>query len=387
MSRSFPLPMLLSHALVAFTIEFDNEAERRLPHTTTRHGVKNAAGARHAPWLVSMAMYLNCMQFLNEDEQGISVRDLVKRARATTNFPGMHRWGYISIRPPAASGAKVPKAAWIVRSTARGREAQQIWLLLLSEIEGRWRKRFGEDEIGQLRKSLAAIERKIELDLPDCLPILGHGLSPKVRSYRPRSPKSSDDADLPLAVLLSRVLLALALDFENESELSIAMSANVVRVLDTKGVRLRDLPRLSGVSKEAIAMGLGFLTKNGYAVVESEMPGSRGRTKIAFLTPKGLKAQKAYDPLLDAIEKRWHARFGEEAIKDLRSSLEPLISESGTGESTIDEPTTGEAVLQQTPLSRGLEPYPNGWRASAPKPETLPYYPMVLHRGGFPDGS
>jgi hypothetical protein len=27
------------------------------------------------------------------------------------------------------------------------------------------------------------------------------------------------------------------------------------------------------------------------------------------------------------------------------------------------------------------------WRASVPNPETLPHYPMVLHRGGYPDGS
>lgn len=28
-----------------------------------------------------------------------------------------------------------------------------------------------------------------------------------------------------------------------------------------------------------------------------------------------------------------------------------------------------------------------GWRASVRKPDTLPRYPIVLHRGGFPDGS
>ncbi len=32
-------------------------------------------------------------------------------------------------------------------------------------------------------------------------------------------------------------------------------------------------------------------------------------------------------------------------------------------------------------------PYPDGWRAKVPKPATLPHFPMVLHRGGFPDGS
>jgi hypothetical protein len=35
---AFRLPTLLSHALVAFTNEFDNEAEHRMPHRTTSHG-------------------------------------------------------------------------------------------------------------------------------------------------------------------------------------------------------------------------------------------------------------------------------------------------------------------------------------------------------------
>jgi len=36
---------------------------------------------------------------------------------------------------------------------------------------------------------------------------------------------------------------------------------------------------------------------------------------------------------------------------------------------------------------RGLEPYPDGWRAEVRRPEALPHYPMVLHRVGYPDGS
>jgi hypothetical protein len=38
MPDRFPLATLLSFAVVAFTIEFDNEAEHRLPHRTTSHG-------------------------------------------------------------------------------------------------------------------------------------------------------------------------------------------------------------------------------------------------------------------------------------------------------------------------------------------------------------
>ena len=49
-------------------------------------------------------------------------------------------------------------------------------------------------------------------------------------------------------------------------------------------------------------------------------------------------------------------------------------------------------------IAGGLVPYPGGWRAHPPDlsqteallanpAAALPYYPMVSHRGGFPDGS
>jgi hypothetical protein len=65
MDGPLPLPTLVSHALVAFTIEFDNEAERRLPHRTIDYGP--AGVGLHAPWLVSMAMWFNCMRWLEKD--------------------------------------------------------------------------------------------------------------------------------------------------------------------------------------------------------------------------------------------------------------------------------------------------------------------------------
>jgi len=51
----------------------------------------------------------------------------------------------------------------------------------------------------------------------------------------------------------------------------------------------------------------------------------------------------------------------------LRASLEPLAA--------------------RQPLSGGLEPYPDNWRALVRRPDVLPHFPVVLHRGGYPDGS
>ena len=43
---ALPLPALLSRALVAFTIEFDNEFERRMPHRTSRGPASAAVSHR-----------------------------------------------------------------------------------------------------------------------------------------------------------------------------------------------------------------------------------------------------------------------------------------------------------------------------------------------------
>ena len=112
-SRSEPsLSTLLSQALVAFTIELDNEFEHRMPHWTTcsasapEAAIRSKRGRepRQGPWLVSLAMYLNCMRWLGED--GVSVAELERVARTATNLDGMRRWRYVTIDPAPAPGAR-----------------------------------------------------------------------------------------------------------------------------------------------------------------------------------------------------------------------------------------------------------------------------------------
>jgi DNA-binding MarR family transcriptional regulator len=259
----------------------------------------------------------------------------------------------------------------VIRATPAGRKAREIWRPLLGVIESRWQERFGKAAIGELRESLWALARQMDVELPDGLPILGPGLFSRVPEPKRRRPDVGEEgfSQLPLSTLLSKVLLAFALEFERNSDLSLAISANVLRVLNESGVRVRDLPILTGVSKEAISMAMGILQKSGDAVVEPDPAGSRG--KVARLTAKGREAQDAYRQRLAILEERCQERFGKDIIQSLWKSLERL---------------TGEPDAE-SPLFRGLEPYPDGWRASVRKPQTLPHYPMVLHRGGYPDGS
>jgi hypothetical protein len=117
-------------------------------------------------------------------------------------------------------------------------------------------------------------------------------------------------------------------------------------------------------------MAMGILHKRRDAVIEPDQ--SASRSKVACLTRKGRESQEAYRRLLGLLEERWHARFGKDAICSLRMSMERLA---------------GEPTAQRSPLFRGLEPYPDRWRALVPRANTLPNDPMVLHRGGFPGGS
>ena len=104
--------------------------------------------------------------------------------------------------------------------------------------------------------------------LPEYLPIVG-GANWTARRRRRRRERASRVA-APLSALLSRALLAYTLEFERESELALPLSANVVRVLDERGMNARDVALRGGISKEAVAMATTFLAKHGYVARRGE---------------------------------------------------------------------------------------------------------------------
>ena len=364
MAGRFELSALLSQALVAFTIELDNEFEHLMRHGTTGHGA--TAGVDGPPWLVSMVMWCNCMRLLRSE--GITVAELEHLARTRTNLAGMQRWGYLVVESVRSSaGARTLPADMIVRPTAAGRKAQSVWGPLPRLVEDRWRMRFGEDTVERLRRALWAVVGKIETALPNCMPILRHGWSTTVDARNGAAPRNA--SDLRLSALLARSLLAFAVPFERRADLSLAMSANVVRVLSPEFVRVREVPRMAGVATDSIRVALGYLDKRGCVEFKTDVTAGRGH--LVRLNDKGLKAQRTYHCLVSGIESRWRERFGAEAVDELRETLEPLATPAAGG----------------PPLFAGIEPYPEGWRAAGHKRQHLPHFPVVLHRGGFPDGA
>ncbi len=329
-----PLSTLLSQVLVAYTIEFDNEFESRMPHRTSRGP---ASGARAGPWLVSMAMWSNLMRHLPPD--GAPLRD-VQDLVAMTNLGGMTRWGYVTVAPDPADGrARPPRRDLLVRPTPAGRQAQRVWRPLAGEIEQRWRERFGV-AVDRLRASLSA---STSSGLPQYLPVVNYA-----NGMRTVVAPTKRDAEPDLAALLSQVLLTCTLDFERESVVSLPIAANVVRLLDDSGVPVRDLVARSGVSREAVGASVGFLERRGHVVRPDRQ---------VLLTPEGRQARDHDRDLFGRLERQWRS-----GTDDLRAALRSLVGAP-------------------------VPPYPDGWRAALGKPATLPHHPMVLHRGGFPDGS
>lgn len=328
------LSSLLSQVLVAYTVEFDNEFERRM-------GEAGYTGAR-----LSLVVWANLMRFVGEG--GSSVRDLTARALAPATsirfqLGCLERWGFVRLNTgsPSRDGwgsGRGIRADWMVRLTSRGKTASGIWPPLFDEIGWRWERRFGFDAIRRLRQALQDIADRLEIELPDGLP--GIGLEDTWEFPRR---VTHCEGPLPLPTLLSRVLLAFRIEFDRESPVALAWCANMLRVLSDKPIRTMELPRLTGCSPETSAIGWQI---RPFVVVEPDPEANRG--KVVRLSARGLSAQQTYSRLVCEIEKRWETRFGEEIIRRLRESLRELFELRGE-----------DGLL----LAQGLAPPPGTVRA------------------------
>ena len=182
--------------------------------------------------------------------------------------------------------------------------------------------------------------------------------------------------------LLSAVLLTFTVEYESIAKLPLPINANVLRVIDDGGVRVSDVPLLGGVSKEGTASAIGFMERHGYVETGPDPTGRRG--KFVQPTERGRRSRDGRAVLAARVEAGWEARFGAEAVGRLRDVLAAVAGH--------------QAESGWPSLALGLQPYPDGWRSRPPylaqtkavlsdPVGALPRHPMVLHRGGYPDGS
>jgi hypothetical protein len=339
-----PLSTLLAWVWIAHTIEVDNSFEAATAGRVGRH-VR-----------ISLPMWTNGLRFIEED--GITVDDLRTSARASCNIAGLERWGWISVgndegmrRDGYGSHRKV-KGDTVLYPTRAGIYARRVWPRVLAVIEDRWRSRFGDDVIDELGAAALAAVASMPWSPPEVNPSDGF------RSHIVES--DVVDHDRPLVVLLGQALTALTLDYERTSLASLPLGANALRVLGEERVRMRDLPKLSGLSVEGIAMAVSFLQRQQLAVLD---PG-----RELWLTFLGLEAKSDYEYL----------------------TMQPKNLRLQTALAGV--------LAQSDALRAGLVPHPGCWRAEKPylaqterlladPTGAMPWHPMVLHRGGWPDAS
>jgi hypothetical protein len=344
-SKQVPLTTLLSWAWISFSIEADNAFEASGAARVGRH------------FRISLPMWTNGLRFI--DGNGVKVDDLRSLARASCNLGGLERWGWISVgdgageRRDGYGTQRGIRGATIVRPTRAGLYARRLWPRVLIEVEDRWRMRFGGEAVDALRDALLAVAAPMPWSPPETHP--SDGFYTHIVDG-----DDSDEVDRPLVALMGQALTAFTLDHEGTAAVSLPLGANVLRVTGSGDVRVQDLPALTGISKEGIAMAVGFLQRNGLACSVPERP--------IRLTSVGRQALDGY----------WRSA-SRARNKELRAALETV-------------------VVQRSALAAGLVPPPGCWRGQkaylgqtqrllANPTAALPWHPLVLHRGAWPDAS
>ncbi len=99
----------------------------------------------------------------------------------------------------------------------------------------------------------------------------------------------------------------------------------VFRFVRDDGMRLTELARLAGMTKQSVGELVDDLVRLGY--VERIPDPEDKRAKLICLTDRGIEAQRVGFGLLGEIEGRWAERFGAARVKELRELLEEAVSE------------------------------------------------------------
>ena len=215
-----------------------------------------------------------------------------------------------------------------VRLTVRGSDVTTRWKSLQGSAEQRWRAEIGVNRTDRLRSSLEQLVAALPLEHPhypasygaaDASITGGNG-----QDWQP-VPRGNGDtvSDLPLSALVSQVLVAFAMNYEEKSPVALSLSGTVIRLIPPEGRPLQGLGDSAGISA---------LVRHGFLRVS----GNAGR-EIVHLTPKGLAVSCAYDGRIQAVETEWRNEFGDVSITLLRRALEEVAEAASHTQGAADK--------------------------------------------------
>ena len=177
-----------------------------------------------------------------------------------------------------------------------------------------------------------------------------------------RKVKEHVNAARPLSALLSQILVAFTIEFDNEFErqmndaghpgarLSLVVWSNLLRFVADEGISIRDLTSKTLLEPPQIKLMLGCLERWGFVALQ---PGSASNEKnprkrlarsgipvrdgwgsgrgissdwlVRLTSARGARAKQIWPALFDVIESRWQKRFGADEIAALRDCLEHIV--------------------------------------------------------------
>jgi DNA-binding MarR family transcriptional regulator len=90
------------------------------------------------------------------------------------------------------------------------------------------------------------------------------------------------------------------------------------------GLHASDLADRLEVSRQAVAQGIASLERHGYVTRVTDPVDARAR--IIELTPRGRQALRVIRSNALDLEKRWEVVLGSQRLRELRASLQMLLS-------------------------------------------------------------
>lgn len=268
--------------------------------------IEEGAGAGGLP---PLELWANLLRALND--RGADLRELqtilcLSKRALRSRVSVARRKGWIEQFSSGRGRASV-------RLTAQGSNVAVRWRALQDAAERRWRAKIGVGPSRRLRAALEGLVAKMPViyahypasyGAADARITGGNGQDWK------SVPREGGESlvQLPDLALLSQVLAAFAVSYEEKSPVALSLSASVIRRIPPEG-----RPR-QGLGPPA---GVAALHRHGFVRVR----GRRG-SEILWLTTKGVAVSAAYEERVRGIEREWCRVFGDQQCGALRRALE-----------------------------------------------------------------
>ncbi len=318
-----PLPSLLSRALIAFERDY-------------------AASREDVPTLPVWSNVLRVFGNASLTDHELGERAILAKRVVRVLLRDLTRLGWLEADPGRSRAFRLTDLAKTREADARSR---------LADVERDWRKRHGAALIEGLRDGLATVAARFELEWPWYL--TGYGPSdPSITggSFLPAEPgpprvpgrgeewpvvprnPSERTRELPLSALLSKVLAAFTVDYEEANLGPLSAASAFLPQVPGDAISLARAGALCDIA------GTGKSAPERHLCVVVAPGRPRDGPRMVYLTPKARRIRDSYPALVMDIEARWREAFGAGVLNGLRSALQTLDANTLPG--TPDYPDT-----------------------------------------------